>query len=83
MAINSGKGTVDYSVLIGEDKEDFVQQLLHKQLELWKFMCSIHSNGGILQDQTILMEVVKKSVISQIFLLGMVENIKWFFIFLT
>lgn len=34
MAINSGKGTVDYSVLIGEDKEDFVQQLLHKQLEL-------------------------------------------------
>ena len=63
MAINSGKGTVDCSVLIGEDKENFVQRLLHKQLELLKFMCSIYSNGSISQDQTILMEAVKKSII--------------------
>ena len=66
MAINSENGTVYFSVLTGEDKENFVCQLIHKQLQLSKFMCSIYSNSSILQDHTILMEAVEKSNIPKI-----------------
>lgn len=75
MPINHENQPVDFFIVTNDTEKDiFVRHLLHKQLELWKFMANLYRDSNILHDHAILIDAVEKPNITKILVIDWMEQ---------
>lgn len=66
MAVNSNNNTTIFSVLVVDEKEEFIRNVIKKHLDLARFMANIYRDNILLRDHALLMEEVYKTNIRKL-----------------
>lgn len=66
MAVNSNNNTMNFSVLLVDEKEKLIRNLIKKYLDLARFMANIYRDNILLRDHALLMEEVDKTNIPKL-----------------
>ena len=66
MAVNSNNNTMIFSVLVVDEKEEFIRNVIKKHLDLARFMANIYRDNILLRDHALLMEEVYKTNIPKL-----------------
>ena len=66
MAVNSNNNTMIFSVLVVDEKEEFIRNVIKKHLDLARFMANIYRDNILLRDHALLMEEVYKTNIRKL-----------------